>query len=221
VLITLAIIGIIAAITIPSIVANHQKRTLETQFAKSYRIIMQAVNLAVAEHGGVENWEWKDTYSAVEMDEFVKNYFLPYFNHIKYCPADNSVKGCYHTIKQFNDSIVEKDNMARPKILLQDGTCIIFNFIKNGIKDKNRSMAIEVDTNGVKKPNKVAYDNFAFNIYPVSDEFLPFGINDTYDEDKGKFNKFTNEEIINNCPGELAGWACAARIIQDGFKINY
>ena len=35
VLITLAIIGIIAAITIPSIVANHQKKALETQFTKA------------------------------------------------------------------------------------------------------------------------------------------------------------------------------------------
>jgi len=51
VLITLAIIGVIAAITIPSIVANHQKKTLETQFAKAYRTLTNAVNLAVVDHG--------------------------------------------------------------------------------------------------------------------------------------------------------------------------
>jgi len=83
VLITLAIIGIIAAITIPSIVANHQKRTLETQFAKSYRTLSQAVNLAVAEHGGIETWDWKETWTAEERDAFVKKYLLPYLNQEK------------------------------------------------------------------------------------------------------------------------------------------
>ena len=94
VLITLAVIGIIAAITIPSLLANHQKRTLETQFAKAYRTLSTAVQLAVAEHGEISTWDWKNAEGAMsleEQDAFVKKYFLPHLNVMKFCPADKSV----------------------------------------------------------------------------------------------------------------------------------
>jgi len=55
-------------------VANHQKKQLETSFAKAYRTLSQAVNLAVAEHGGIETWPWKEEYTYEGKNEFVKTY---------------------------------------------------------------------------------------------------------------------------------------------------
>ena len=52
VLITLAIIGVVAAMTIPTLIANYQKKVLKTQFMKKYAEISQAVLLAKSETYG-------------------------------------------------------------------------------------------------------------------------------------------------------------------------
>ena len=39
VLITLAIVGVVAAITVPTLVANYQQKALNNQFKKSYAFI--------------------------------------------------------------------------------------------------------------------------------------------------------------------------------------
>ncbi len=45
VLITLGIIGVVAALTIPTLMTNYKAKKLRTQFLKSYSIIQQAVKL--------------------------------------------------------------------------------------------------------------------------------------------------------------------------------
>ena len=45
VLITLGIIGVVAAITIPNLINNYKAKQLRTQFFKSYSVISQAIKL--------------------------------------------------------------------------------------------------------------------------------------------------------------------------------
>ena len=49
VLITLAIIGIVAALTIPTVVANYNKHAQYTAFMKMYNTLSNAFSLASAE----------------------------------------------------------------------------------------------------------------------------------------------------------------------------
>ena len=42
-MITLGIIGVVAALTIPNMIANHQKKVLESAFKKSYSSLTQAM----------------------------------------------------------------------------------------------------------------------------------------------------------------------------------
>ena len=51
VLITLGIIGVVAAMTLPTLIAKHQKRVLEKQFIKAYSLISQAAKKAEADLG--------------------------------------------------------------------------------------------------------------------------------------------------------------------------
>jgi len=48
VLITLGIIGVVAAITIPSLIANYQKRVIETTLKEDYSIMAQVNRLMIA-----------------------------------------------------------------------------------------------------------------------------------------------------------------------------
>lgn len=51
VLITLGIIGIVALMTLPALIENHQRKTLYSQFKKSYGVFQTALNTVNAENG--------------------------------------------------------------------------------------------------------------------------------------------------------------------------
>jgi len=224
VLITLAIIGVIAAITIPSIVANHKKRTLETQFAKAYRNISHAVNMAVAEHGGIDTWAWKDSWGEGEKEAFVKNYFLPYFNVVKYC-NDKTIAECFGgegNYKNLSGGYWQHSGKRDSLVMLADGMSLMFYFPGGCISAGNKCMDFIIDLNGsAKKPNMSGGDTFLFSLYPQTGEFLPLGIykDASYNEETKSFTKRTVEEINEEC--ERSGFVCAAKIVLDGFKVNY
>jgi len=213
VLITLAIIGIIAAITIPSIVANHQKRTLETQFAKTYRTLQTAVNLAVAEHGDISTWDWKETYANDEKNAFVEKYLLEHLNIVKYCKLDKET-GCFQQepYKALDGSDWGPFGNSSPSVVLADGTLV--DFLHRVFANTN-ALSLRVDLNGGKKPNVLGKDAFIFDIYQSTSEFLPRGVY----KNNSTMDKTTVEYMQNNC--KSSGSHCAAKIVLDGFKINY
>lgn len=53
VLITLGIIGIVAALSLPTLIANNQQKVLKTQFLKAYNVLTQALTQTVNEFGAV------------------------------------------------------------------------------------------------------------------------------------------------------------------------
>lgn len=66
VLITLGIIGVVAAMVIPTLMSNYRKHIIETRVARTYSIISQAVKIAEENFG-----EGFDT-SALKADESIK-----------------------------------------------------------------------------------------------------------------------------------------------------
>ncbi|MBR1753780.1 type II secretion system protein [bacterium] len=57
VLLTLGIIGVVAALAIPTLISNNNKRIVETRLAKFYSSINQAIELSEVENGPKEKWE--------------------------------------------------------------------------------------------------------------------------------------------------------------------
>ena len=55
-LITLAIIGVVAALTIPSLVQRFQERQYVSQLKKTYAVLQNAFQMAIAEHGPIDQW---------------------------------------------------------------------------------------------------------------------------------------------------------------------
>ena len=88
VLITLGIIGVVAAITIPSLVTNYQKHVVETKLAKFNSTMNQAMRLSMIDNGDPDSWlERNHNYSYPETVEFMNTYFLPYIKYIKTDPS--------------------------------------------------------------------------------------------------------------------------------------
>lgn len=53
VLITIGIIGIVAAMTLPTVITKYKRKTAETKLAKFYSVINQAIRMSIAEHGEI------------------------------------------------------------------------------------------------------------------------------------------------------------------------
>ncbi len=61
VLITLGIIGVVAAMTIPTLIAKYQERQVVSSLTKVYSTLSQAYQMAQAEHGQLSTWGLKAT----------------------------------------------------------------------------------------------------------------------------------------------------------------
>ncbi len=73
VLITLAIIGVVAAMTIPTLVSNISRKQHLTAFKKKYAEIIEAVKLSTIENQEPSKWNYD-----LEDGEFFATYLAPY-----------------------------------------------------------------------------------------------------------------------------------------------
>ena len=98
VLITLAIIGVVAAMTIPTLTANYKKKVVEVKLSKFNSMMQQVVQLSQIENGPVASWDTSDT------EAFFLKYLKNYLKVLK----------------------VEKQNTNDLSVDLADGTNIFF-----------------------------------------------------------------------------------------------
>lgn len=85
VLITLGIIGVVAAMTIPTLMTNYAKKRTETQLVKFYSMMNQTLRMSVAENGEPDGWITRNKmYTYEENVEFLKTYISPYLKHYEY-----------------------------------------------------------------------------------------------------------------------------------------
>lgn len=74
VLITIGIIGIIAALTLPAVVSNYRKQVAESRLKKFYTTFNQAVLLAENKYGEIEYWDNADLYTPSGSGDWFKKY---------------------------------------------------------------------------------------------------------------------------------------------------
>lgn len=205
VLITLGIIGIVAAMTIPNLVKNYQKKITVTKIKNILTILNQALKLSEVDNGEYANWQ------APDMATYVETYWIPYFKSAKKC---TSINDCGYTgiqyWKKLNGNafpypIFETNNIP---FTLQDGTFIELRSITSCSQMVN---VILVDLNGSAKPNTLGKDVFIFQRYKKG-YIAPHKIcnEDTYTQTY--CGKITNDH--ND------GSTCARKIEKDGWEIK-
>lgn len=81
VLITLGVIGVVSAMTMPTLIQNYRKHTVETKLKRVYTVINQAIKLSENEYGEVSGWDdWTD---ASDLDERLTTFDKYIGKHIK------------------------------------------------------------------------------------------------------------------------------------------
>lgn len=199
VLITLGIIGVIAALTIPTLIQQKQKQETVTKLQKVYTTLVQAVTSSEAENGNSAEWDWGDNITTTESFD---TYWAPYLKIIKYC--DNYSICGYKTNSDLlsiqNESrFVVVDNHGRT-VMLADGT--LFKTLYSGTVK-----AIFVDINGPQGPNKYNRDVFRFSL-DKNKHLMPYGYN------------HAESTIQDDCSKTGIGYACSFKIMNDNWQIK-
>jgi len=98
VLITLAIIGVVAAMTIPTLTQNYKKKIVETKLLKAYSIMNNAIKLSSIDNGPIETWtnfgiSQNNTATYDDVLEWCNKYILPYMrvNQVKKSPDSEGI----------------------------------------------------------------------------------------------------------------------------------
>ena len=140
-LITLAIIGVVAAITIPNVVAKYQKKQVAIQLKKTFSDLENAIRLSEIDNGDMNEWDYSAT-NNTEYKAFIEKYLQPYFKS--------------STIKSYWQITEYRKN--GPSLILSDGRMLSFQFTDSAYN------WIFVDLNGTKSPNIAGKDVFVLDI---------------------------------------------------------
>ncbi len=220
VLITLAIIGVVAALTIPTVVRNYQKQQTVVRLKKTYNALQNAMNLAIADNGPTTGWEAVCSGGSACADTFAKRYMIPYLKVAKNCyrKDDSDCVFKTRTLNSSTSSVVDTYTGPQTIFLLNDGTAI---FLAIYSVENLRQAYITVDANGQKEPNQYGKDQFMFTyniIWPSGQSFenkvLPYAYSPA---------TTTRGDLLSgthSCNKSNDGYKCAGLIMKDGWQIS-
>ena len=219
-LIALVIIGVIASITIPTIVKNYEQEATVSKLKKVYSTLSQTTLKAMADNGPPETWELTGSGTFDSAKKAVQRYLFPYLSVVKICESNNNTDICKVNVKGLNGSDYTSTKAPPDKsyrFYLADGTFISTITAK---ETKRSRLIMTIDINGTKGPNILGKDIFRLEYYIAAI--------DQYADQNGKFVptyvKYTRSDILSNkadrCNKKQNGDACFALIYKDGWQIK-
>ena len=183
VLITLGIIGVVAALTLPNLIANYQKKQAVTQLKATYSVLAQAFERAKADYGDMETWGLDSIRGQTSGEKeiytnFAETYFVPYIKTIKNYKITSLKTIGYKNIYKL-DGTPDTSLLDTPRyyVILPNGT--ITGFQLDGHCDASHEdsdgntvcdsqwyytdLYIVTDINGKKAPNTLGKDIFVMS----------------------------------------------------------
>ena len=201
VLITLVIIGVVAALAISPLINTYVESSTVSKVKKGLSILGQAKKLAEVQNGSIEGWEFDEGSTAETATQFW-NYLKPHISVAKDCGTGTN---CYinQSIKHLSGTNYSSLNASNfYKVILPDGGMFLFRtggFAGTGkcsVADGNVKDVCALffyDVNGAKNPNTIGRDIFLF-------EFAKEGV----------YTYLTNDCINTNS----LGYGCSSYIIK-------
>ncbi len=216
VLITLAIVGVVAALTLPNLIANYQKKQTATQVKKVYTTLSQVIQRAIVDNGDVSLWDVPERVTIETSVDFAQKYFKPYLNVVKDCGIKTDGE-CKLTVNALNNQLPPSLGEPATKLFLNDGTELILRAPQ--IHGDRVLAFVYIDINGTSNPNRVGKDIFQFELHLVDPSFIQFEsklmprfINKTRDE--------LIQDVADRCHRNQNGNACTALLFIDNFEFK-
>ena len=219
VLITLGIIGVVAAMTIPTLIANYKDKALESQFKKSYSLLTQILTSVQADFGYIPSCYYVESgansaHKGGECSEFQEK-FLNKLKISRICDGDAFEKGC---IPEYSgvDTVLKdkhKDDEDYDEDYWQDyANYNCYGYTKSVIMNNKKVYVLAdgtilffwsegdssmptfaFDINGKSGPNKWGHDLFVYQINSDREKLIIKGGGCMSPEDGGLYT----QEMIN------------------------
>lgn len=214
VLITICVIGVVAALTLPSLIHSYKNKIYSSQLQKTYSILSDAAKqVVIAENADQNILETTETVetgtpgfytSDAGLIDSSKNTGAQYFlsNYIKHSKVGSEVmSNSYSTPNGNNLGKIPSDAFC-VKTVAGAGVCMKY--------DKSANIAkLYVDVNGAEDPNESGIDLFVMQINDDS------SISDIV-EDESKCNSYSEG---SNVVEKYAG-GCLYKVMNAGWKIE-
>lgn len=220
VLITLGIIGVVVAMTMPSLVAHYRDKQTVVALKKFYSSMSQALNAAIAKNGETESWGADNFVNSGDSDtgdtstddannkDVERASISPFIKELKLLKdCGRKADGCFTDVKIKRLNGTDDRNIERQtryyKVILSDGTMLALSGEELAATS---NFEIWVDINGSKSPNTLGKDVFMFAIR--NNKFEPYSTVSTGD-------------MINICSpfqnkdGASRGYSCANWVLQN------
>ena len=213
VLITLGIIGIVAAMTIPTLITAHQKKQTVVKLQRAISVLNQAYKLSFDDVGEPSAQEAYDMGS----EAYFKKYWAPYIKVLNYCSKANACgysKNYFDTLNYTNKPlIVVTEWGAGTSFLTADG--FFYTIRTSGGNLASPSREIFVDINGAKAPNMIGKDVFVLERKEDGEKggvLIPYG---------SELNAQRIKQLCSSDSQEKAnGYTCAEKIKRAGWEID-
>lgn len=208
VLIVMSIIGIVAEMVVPSLVASTEEKIIVTQVKEVYSILTQALKMSEIDNGTVDTWGCPIMGGG--NDTCVLDKLTPYLQVAKNCGTST---GCFAPLyKRINGGAMpfnfDSDPGAKAKLnsgisidVMQYGSCSSHTGNASNLALSNVCGEIDVDINGDKLPNRVGKDFFVF--YYTKYGIVPAGTKD----DTSMY------ALSIDCKPTSVGFGCAGWVI--------
>lgn len=206
VLITLGIIGVVAAITIPMVVGAWQEKVTVNKVAHAYSLISQAYLQTIGDDLDATTLGCKTTECFLEaLGKNLKVLSITYLNTltISTLNGDNINFNGYYRMVLENGYIIYARDYFSP-------TCGLTYSNWDDVDDMYKTICqgINIDINGEKKPNALGRDIFHF--YLLKDRVYPMG---GAKEPYYQFKWLCNKNRPGTWDGEYNGVSCAAWVL--------
>lgn len=225
ILITLGIIGVVSALTIPTLVKRNTNETHVQQLKKVYATLMQAAETAMAENNVNDLSETvlgiQGNMSAAQSKAAVKNFFNTYFKVSVDC--DSTPVPCfadsYKYLDGSNYNFSYHNFTFGDCVSLADGSAICMNpgmgtrlaWWGDSTIDMHPWTQVFIDVNGSKGPNIIGRDFFEVSLYSDGK------IAESYVLSAQKMQ----DDFDNKCNGGGGYGGCFSKIVLDGWKMDY
>lgn len=212
VMITLGIIGVVAALTLPNLIAKLDHNGKISKLQKAQSILNQTIKLSTQDNDEYENWD-----RTLTTREHIQKYYAPYMKIAVFC--DNAIKCGYKNQNPWDSKVYNQFNTdGRLPFITMDG--ILYSIITRGglsSGDKNidkeydfsisSSSGIIIDVNGANKPNRFGNDLFML-VRTTEGSVMPLGYN-------------LSDSVINSdCTKANIRIYCAEKLRRNGWKAS-
>ena len=209
VLVTLGIIGVVSAMTVPSLMQNYQRQSYVAQLHKVYNESQQAAQMVLTDTNALDLKE-----AGLTTDEAVDAWVKKYFKVVKECGNKGSDCFAVGEYKRMNGESLGIFNYGKNQYVLASGTAIYAYASGGGI------VTIYIDTNGKKGPNIIGRDVFATRIYNngIMDDCACPELTSAPLTQEQRETSFEDHCVAGK---EGCWWGCLGKIINDNWQMTY